>query len=187
MSINRIHIHLRNHQLQILVPVRKNKKLMTWVFLMTIPWVMILWLIIEETYSQEASFWWKIFSILCILAWSALGVLGYTILSFMFFGRERILINPDQMLIEKPLVFYNRRSYYLLHEISQLRVGREQYKARENGVWIDRERSILIMNYPDKQVTFGRGTSSEEAEWILLKIAQSGLLPAKAFAPTHHI
>lgn len=105
----------------------------------------------------------------------------------MFFGRERILINPDQMLIEKPLVFYNRRSYYLLHEISQLRVGREQYKARENGVWIDRERSILIMNYPDKQVTFGRGTSSEEAEWILLKIAQSGLLPAKAFAPTHHI
>jgi hypothetical protein len=43
------------------------------------------------------------------------------------------------------------------------------------------------MDYPDKQVTFGRGTSSEEAEWILLKIAQSGLLPAKAFAPTHHI
>ncbi len=187
MSINRIHIHLRNHQLQILVPVRKNKKLMMWVFLMSIPWGIILWLIVEETYSPEASFWWKIFFILSILSWSAIGVLGYTILSFMFFGRERILVNKKQMLIEKPLVFYNRRNYYLVPQISQLRVGREQYKARENGVWITRERSILIMDYPDKQVTFGRGTSPEEAEWILLKIAQSGLLPTQAFAPTHHI
>lgn len=91
------------------------------------------------------------------------------------------------MLVEKPLVFYSRRSYYFIEEISQLRVGREQYKARENGAWIIRERSILIMDYPDKKVTFGRGTSPEEAEWILLKIAQSGLLPTKAFAPTHHI
>lgn len=105
----------------------------------------------------------------------------------MFFGRERILINRDQMLIEKPLVFYNRRSYYFLQQISQLRVGREQYKARENGIWVIRERSILIMEYPDKQVTFGRGTSPEEAEWILLKIAQSGFLPTTSFAPTHHI
>ena len=67
---------------------------------------------------------------------------------------EKIILQTSNLT--KPLVFYNRRSYYLLHEISQLRVGREQYKARENGVWIDRERSILIMDYPDKQVTFGR-------------------------------
>ncbi|HUH73434.1 MAG TPA: hypothetical protein VLZ75_03405 [Chitinophagales bacterium] len=160
---------------------------MTWVFLMAIPWAFILWLIIEKTFSTDSSFWLKIVSILSILIWSGLGVLGYTILSFMFFGRERILINRDQMLIEKPLVFYNRRSYYFLQQISQLRVGREQYKARENGIWVIRERSILIMEYPDKQVTFGRGTSPEEAEWILLKIAQSGFLPTTSFAPTHHI
>lgn len=187
MKTGRIHIHMNNRQLTILVPVRKNKKLMTWVFLSAIPWVLILWTVVEKLYIPDGGFWWKLFSLLIILSWSAVGVAGYTVLSFMFFGREKIFITPEQMLVEKPLVFYNRRNYYLAQNISNLRVGREQYKARENGIWIDRERSILQMDYPDKQVAFARGTSPEEAEWILLKIAQSSLLPTEAFAGTHHI
>lgn len=187
MSTSRIHIHLQSRQLTILVPVKKNKKLMIWVFLSTLPWVFVLWSIIEKLYIPDAGFWWKVMTLSAILIWSAVGIAGYTVLSFMFFGREKIFITPDQMLIEKPLVFYNRRNYYLTKDISQLKLGRELYKARENGVWIDRERSILLFEYPDKQVSFARGTSPEEAEWILLKIAQSGLLPVHAFAPTHQV
>lgn len=187
MSTNRIHIQMQNRQLTILVPVKKNKKLMTLVFLSTLPWVFVLWMIVDKIYTPDAHFWWKAMSLLAILIWSAVGVAGYTVLSFMFFGREKIFINSEQMLIEKPLVFYNRRNYYLLKDISLLRVGREQYKARENGVWVDRERSILQFEYPEKHVSFARGTTPEEAEWILLKIAQSGILPSTAFAPTHHV
>ncbi len=160
---------------------------MTWVFLSAIPWVLVLWGIVEKLYQPDAGFWWKLLSLLIILSWSAVGVAGYTVLSFMFFGREKILITQSQMLIEKPLVFYNRRNYYLAKDISNLRVGREEYKARENNEWITRERSILLMDYPEKHVAFARGTSAEEAEWILLKIAQSGLLPSKAFAPMHQV
>ena len=185
MDSGRIHIHMRNRQLTILIPVRKNKRLMTYLFLSTIPWVLILWGIVENLYSPTGSFWNRVLVFLLIISWSVIGLAGYAILSFMFFGREKIFINREHILIEKPIVFYNRRNYYLLKDISNLRAGKELYKVKKGDNWEERERSILFMDYPDKQVVFARGTSPEEAEWILLKIAQSGLVPMKAFATEH--
>lgn len=187
MSKNRIHIHIQNQRMVILVPVKKHKKQLLLILLLALPWVLGLWSIIELLYATSASFWHKVLTILVIISWSAIGVVGYALLTFMFFGREKILITPQQILIEKPLVFYNRRNYYLVQDISKLRVGIEQYKARENKVWVDRERSILQLEYPGKSVSFARGTSPEEAQSILLKIAQSGLLPNQAFATFHHV
>ncbi|MCO5232534.1 MAG: hypothetical protein LC105_12100 [Chitinophagales bacterium] len=187
MSKNRIHIHIQNQSMTILVPVKKQKKQLIVILLLALPWVLGLWTIIEVFYSTSASLWHKAFTLMIILFWSSIGVVGYTLLTFMFFGREKIFITPQQILIEKPLVFYNRRNYYLVQNISMLRVGVEQYKAQENNQWVDRERSILQLEYPEKIVSFARGTSPEEAEWILLKIAQSGLLPSQAFATFHQV
>lgn len=178
---------MQKRHLTILVPVKKNKKLMTWVLLTTIPWTIVLWMIVERMYYPDSQLLWKIFTLLAILLWSSIGLAGYTILSFMFFGREKILVTPNQILIEKPLVFYNRRNYYLIKDISNIRIGRELYKVRHDGEWIEKQRNILQMDYPNKQVSFGRGVSKEEAEWILLKIAESGMVPVEAFAPIHQI
>ncbi|MCO5248820.1 MAG: hypothetical protein M9887_07735 [Chitinophagales bacterium] len=185
MSTNRIHIHTQSRQLTILVPVKKNKKLLIGFFIAVLPWVLCLWLLIDHLYIPEMNFWHKMLFLLAVLCWSVIGGIGFTFLNFTLMGREKILINAQQILIEKPLVFYNRRNYYLVKDISNLRLGTEEYQVRKDGVWQKRNRSILLMEYPNKQVSFGRGTSFEEAEWILLKIAQSNLLPASVFAPTH--
>lgn len=187
MENSRIHIQLQRRQLTILVPVRKNIRIMLWVLLLAVPWAVFLWILVERLQLEHTIRWAPALYMVAILLWSVVGIAGYTVLSFMFFGREKILITPDQILIEKPLVFYNRRNYYKTSDISNLRVGREVYKAKEKGIWVDRERSILQMDYPGKKVSFARGTTPEEAEWILLKIAQSGLLSSRSFAATHQV
>lgn len=185
MSKNRIHIHLQSRKLTILVPVKKNKKLLVWFFIAVLPWFGGLWLIVDSLYRSEMLFWYKLLFLIAVFAWSIIGGIGFTFLNFTLMGREKILINSEQILIEKPLVFYNRRNYYLVKDISNLRLGTEQYQIRKDGEWKNRNRSILLMDYPGKQISFARGTTYEEAEWILLKIAQSSLLPQSVFAPTH--
>lgn len=187
MSPDRIHIHIQNRHLTILIPVKKNKKLMTWVLLSSIPWIWTMYFIVEKTYKPEKGLWWTVFTLLLILAWASIGVAGYTMLSFMFFGREKIHITPKQILVEKPLVFYNRRNYYLVKDISNLKASKELYQIKTAGEWVEKKRSVLRLDYPNKKVVFGRGITQTEAEWILLKIAQSNLLPTHVFAPMHQI
>jgi hypothetical protein len=182
---NRIRFSLQADLLSIRIPVRKNVKAIGLVLLVSIPWALVLLFLVSRSLLHHTIPYAPQLYLLAILIWFGVGAAGYTFLSWMFFGRERVVLSKDQILIEKPLVFYNRRNYYRTADISELKVGREIYKARENGQWIDRERSIITFEYPGKQVIFGRGNTPEEAQLILLKMAQSGLLPTKSVATTH--
>jgi hypothetical protein len=182
---NRIRIQRNGHILTILIPVRKNFRAIIWVLSAAVPWVIILWVLVRRSQLNHTISWAPEAYLLAIILWFGVGIAGYTFLSWMFFGRERIVITPDQVLIEKPLVFYNRRNYYSIEEIQNLRAGKEIYKAREKGIWVDRERTIIQFDYPGKQVVFGRGISAEEAETIILAMAEQNLIPVKAFAPAH--
>lgn len=173
--------------LTVRIPVRKNIKAIALVLSASIPWALVLLFLVSRSLLQHTIPYAPALYLLAILIWFAVGVAGYTFLSWMFFGRERLVLSKEQLLIEKPLVFYNRRNYYRTADISELKVGREVYKAREKGEWIDRERSIITFEYPGKQVIFGRGTTPEEAQLILLKLVQSGFLPAKAVATSHEV
>jgi hypothetical protein len=182
---NRIRFSRQGEMLSIRIPVRKNAKAILLVVLTALPWIFILWFLVARSLLHHTIPWAPELYLLAILIWFGVGLAGYSFLSWMFFGRERIILSRSQILIEKPLVFYNRRNYYLTKDISDLRVGREVYKAREQGQWVDRNRTIITFQYPDKQVIFGRGTSPEEAQHILLHMAQSGLLPPGAIATAH--
>jgi hypothetical protein len=173
--------------LSIRIPVRKNIKAIVLVLAVSVPWAIVLLFLVSRSLLHHTIPYAPALYLLAILIWFAVGVAGYTFLSWMFFGRERLVLSKEQLLIEKPLVFYNRRNYYRTADISELKVGREVYKAREKGKWIDRERSIITFEYPGKQVIFGRGTTPEEAQLILVKMAQSGLLPSKSVATTHEV
>lgn len=183
----RVLIQKKGNTLVIRIPVRKNIKAMAAVIMAAVPWVLMLWWLVARSQLHHTISWAPKAYLLAIIIWFGVGIAGYTFLSWMFFGRERIMLADQQMLIEKPLVFYNRRSYYQTQFMTNLRIGKEIYKARENGVWVDRERTILLFDYPGKQVTFGRGTNAEEAEMVLLALARHGSLAPKTFAATHLI
>lgn len=186
-AATRIRIQQQSNRLSIKIPVKKNVRAIVAVLLAAIPWALVLWLLVTRSQLHHTISYAPELYMAAIILWFGTGIAGYTFLSWMFFGRERIVVTPGHMLIEKPLVFYNRRNYYDLSQISDLKIGKEIYKAKESGIWVDRTRTILTFDYPGKQVIFGRGISPEEAEFILLQIAQSNLLPAGSIAATHQV
>jgi hypothetical protein len=115
--------------------------------------------------------------------WLILGGMIFSTLYWIFFGRERIIVTSDFIKNEKPIHLYRRKRAYQLEDVSEIRVTHELYKVRRHGKWIDDERTVLQFNTPYKQITFGRGLKSEEAEFILLELAKSPFLDENQFAP----
>ncbi|HPN18259.1 MAG TPA: hypothetical protein PK546_01895, partial [Chitinophagales bacterium] len=101
---------------------------------------------------------------------------------WLFFGRERILINHEYLITDKPLVFFYRRNFYDVAGISNIRTDIEVYKANRNGSWVDETRTVIKFDTVNKLVTFARGISKEEAEFILLQLAKSSYLKKEQFA-----
>ena len=184
-ATSRIYIKTLGNLLSIRIPVRRNVRAMVWVLMAAIPWAFVLFILVQRSQLVHAISWAPEAYLLAIVLWFGMGIAGYTFISWMFFGREHILLSSQQMLIEKPLVFYNRRNYYKTDQINGIKVGVEIFKARVKGEWVDRERTIITFDYPGKQVVFARGTSPSEAQEILLAIAKSGYIPAKSFATGH--
>jgi hypothetical protein len=114
--------------------------------------------------------------------WFALGMAGASFFVWLFFGRERILINHEYLITDKPLVFFYRRNFYDVAGISNLRTDIEIYKANRNGSWVDETRTVIKFDTVSKLVTFARGISKEEAEFILLQLAKSSYLKKEQFA-----
>lgn len=184
-ATSRIYIGNLGNLLSVRIPIRRNWRAMIWVLMAAIPWTLVLFILVQRSQLVHAISWAPLAYLLAIVLWFGVGIAGYTFISWMFFGREHILVSAQQVLIEKPLVFYNRRNYYKTEHIKGLKVGVEIFKAREKGVWIDRERTIITFEYPGKKVIFARGTSPKEAQEILLAIAKSGYVSADSFAADH--
>ena len=127
-------------------------------------------------------FWYKAGLILAILGWFALGMAGASFFVWLFFGRERILVNKEYFITDKPLVFFYRRNFYDVDTISNIRTDIEIYQSNRNGNWIDESRTVIKFDTENKFVTIARGIAKEEAEFILLQLAKSSYLKKEQFA-----
>lgn len=183
----RIKVQRGEQQLTILIPVKKNIPVMAVVFLLALPWMLMLWFLVERSLLDHTIWFAKAAYLLAIGLWMIPGVMGSAFLTWIFFGRERIMLTRDQLLVEKPLVFYNRRNYYENASISEMRVSQELYKARIAGEWVDKSRTIIQFNTPNKVVTFGRGLTASEAEFILLEMGKQQWLKPMQFFSLHQI
>ena len=132
-------------------------------------------------------FWAKFGLILSVLSWSALGMAGASFFIWLFFGRERIIITPEYLITDKPLVFFYRRNFYTLKEIANIRLDKEIYKVNRKGEWVDESRPVIKFDTDKKLVTFARGIAKEEAEQIILEIAKSSPLQKEQFSAEHKI
>jgi hypothetical protein len=132
-------------------------------------------------------FWYKAGLILAISGWFSLGMAGASFFIWLFFGRERIIVTPDFLITDKPLVFFYRRNFYNLTSISNIRIDKELYKANRNGQWIDESRTVIKFDTSEKLVTLARGVNKTEAEAIVLELAKSAFFKKEQFAVDHKL
>ena len=183
---NRVKVFSKKDLLEIRIPLKKNTKALIAMIFATLTWIVLLFIFVRLTLSVHY-FWYKAGLILAILSWFALGMVGASFFVWLFFGRERILINKEFFITDKPLVFFYRRNFYNVTEISNLRTDIEIYKANRNGNWTDEKRTVIKFETLNKQVTFARGIAEVEAEFILLQLAKSVYLKNEQFAELHKV
>ena len=115
--------------------------------------------------------------------WLILGGVIFSTLYWIFTGREKLMVTSTHIQTEKPIHLYKRRRAYLLDTVSNIRIDREVFKVRRNKQWEDDQRIVIKFETPGKTVTFGRGLTDEEAEFILLELARNEFLNESHFLP----
>lgn len=178
---NRVRTIKRKNTLEIRIPVKRNTTAIVAMIAATFAWVFVLFLLVKVTLSASF-FWYKAAMILSLTAWFALGMAGASFFVWLFFGRERIILTPSYFITDKPLVFFYRRNFYDIDTVKNIRTDVEIYKANRNGNWIDESRTVITFDTLQKHVTFARGISLTDAEFILMQMAKSSYLQEEQFA-----
>ena len=178
---NRVKVFSKKNLLEIRIPLKKNTTALIAMIFATLAWIFALYVLVRVTLHLHY-FWYKAGLILAILGWFALGMAGASFFVWLFFGRERILVNKEYFITDKPLVFFYRRNFYDVNTISNIRTDIEIYQANRNGNWIDESRTVIKFDTENKFVTIARGIAKEEAEFILLQLAKSSYLKKEQFA-----
>jgi hypothetical protein len=183
---NRIKFFTKSKLLEIRIPTKKNTTALIAMVFATMLWVFTLLVLVRVTLSLHY-FWYKAGLILAISGWFSLGMAGASFFIWLFFGRERIIVTPDFLITDKPLVFFYRRNFYNLTSISNIRIDKELYKANRNGQWIDESRTVIKFDTSEKLVTLARGVNKTEAEAIVLELAKSAFFKKEQFAVDHKL
>jgi len=172
--------------LEIRIPTKKNTTALIAMIFASLVWTVALFILVRIT-LQLHYFWFKAGLIVTILGWFALGMGGASFFVWLFFGRERIILTQEFLITDKPLVFFYRRNFYAITDISNIRTDIEIYKANRNGQWVDENRTVIKFDTPQKLVTLARGIAKEEAGQIILELAKSPFLQNSQFALEHRI
>lgn len=178
---NRVRTIKRKNTLEIRIPVKRNTTAIIAMTVAMFAWIFVLFLLVKVT-LLVAYFWYKAAMILALTAWFALGMAGASFFVWLFFGRERIVLTPSYFITDKPLVFFYRRNFYDIDTVKNIRTDVEIYKANRNGNWIDESRTVITFDTLQKHVTFARGISLTDAEFILMQMAKSSYLQEEQFA-----
>lgn len=177
----RVKVFSKKNLLEIRIPIKKNNKALIAMIVASLAWIVGLYVLVRIALFLEY-FWFKAGLIAAILGWFALGMAGASFFIWLFFGRERIVLTKEYLITDKPLVFFYRRNFYAVSDISNIRTDIEIYKANRNGEWIDESRTVIKFDTSNKLVTLARGIAKEEADFILLQLAKSSYLKKEQFA-----
>jgi hypothetical protein len=169
------------NELEIRIPLKKNTTALIGLIVATIAWIFTLYVLIHFILPIKY-IWYKLALLLAIISWFALGMAGASMFIWLFFGRERIIVTKDYFITDKPLVFFYRRNFYNIKEISNLHVDVELYKINRNNTWKDEQRTVIKFDTQLKQVIFARGIEKEIAQNIIIELAKSSFLNKSQFS-----
>lgn len=183
---NHVKIKQSKDSLSFILPLKKSKYRLLFMLIASIIWCLGLFYLIRYSISGHG-YWMKLLLLLIIATWSFIGMIGVSIFIWMFFGRERIIVTNEFFITDKPLVFFYRRNFYPLQGISNLRIDKEIYKVKRNQNWLEQNRTVLKFNTPQKEVVFARGIEQQDAETILLRLAQYTHFNKEQLAVIHRL
>jgi hypothetical protein len=177
-----ITVQQKKNSLAIRIPMKRSLKNLILLIFSTIIWAISLFIFINIFIQYSAGFWIKLAFFALFLLWFGIGLVGASIFMWIFFGRERIIVNQDFLITEKPLVFFYRRSFYNIFEISNIRIDKEIYKVNRNNVWQENFRTVLKFDTPNKTSIFARNIDNKDAEYVLFLLAKCSFLKEEQFA-----
>jgi hypothetical protein len=170
MNDNRIKVSQQPQATYIKIPIVKNLYVIIPLAIFSVLWFFGLVVIIKLIYTSFR--WWIELGVgMFAISWLAGGYALFSTLFWMLFGSEHIIISKTHLKTSKPLIFYRRINSYPIKDISNIRVDKELYQKKENGVWMEQDRTVIKMKTPYKIIVCARGVSEREAEYILLQIS----------------
>lgn len=168
--------------LAIRIPMKRSVKNLIILSLATASWSISLFFLIYFFTNKFNHAYGKYILVLSFIIWTIVGLIGASIFMWIFFGRERIIISKDYLITEKPLVFFYRRSFYNIKEISNIKIDKEIYRINRNNEWIEQYRTILKFDTPQKSPVFARNIDTKDAEYVLFLLAKSNYFEEQQFA-----
>lgn len=177
----RIIVKNKTDFISIRIPMNRNLLYLTMLVLATIVWSISLFFLID-LFLHLNQFLFKAITFLAFVAWVAIGLAGVSVFIWIFFGRERIIVNNTYFITEKPLIFFYRNNIYPINDITNIRIDKEMYKINRNGEWIESFRNVIKFDTPKKIVVFARNISTADAEFILFQLAKCNYLKSEQFA-----
>lgn len=177
----RISITNTKNIMRVRIPMNRNLVYISILIITTILWCFGLFML-TGLFLKLNNFYYKLSLFFVFLVWNSIGLAGVSFFMWIFFGRERIVINKDYFITEKPLIFFFRRNIYNINEVSKIRIDKETFKINRNGTWVENQRTVLKFDTPKKHVVFARNIAVSDAEYILLLLAKCKYLKAEQFA-----
>ncbi len=167
------------------IPVIKNPYVIIPLFVSFFLWVVGLFAIKKFVYTSFST-WVEMGIIIIGLVWLIIGFFLLKILSWLLTGSEIVKIDSQSLHTQKPLLVYRRTRTYPLKDIHNLRVDKEVFQRKKNGIWLDDVRTVIKFDTSYKVVTFGRGINEDEAQFIILQLASCKYLIENNFANKHN-
>lgn len=124
---------------------------------------------VSNTIENESS----AFMVLWLIAWTVGGIFVYITLIWMVFGKEEIIIDRQELVIQRVLGFYKRKRKYELEHIKELRIKMEKQdflKKRKNSKTVFSDYGNLRFNYHNEEVKFGLDIKASDAGVVLSEI-----------------
>jgi hypothetical protein len=181
-KLGRVAIKLNQNYQEISIRLLRNYYVIIPLIIIALVWILGLFFLGENVFKPYRTLI-ELGIAGMLFFWLLLGGIIFSTLYWIFTGKEKVMVTSQHIQTEKPIHLYKRRRAYPLDEVFHIRMDRELFKVKRNGLWVDDQRIVIKFETPYKSVAFGRGISQPEAELIVLELAKNEYLREHHFLP----
>jgi hypothetical protein len=128
-----------------------------------------------------------IFILFWLILWSLGGIMVISTLRWYLIGKEVITLGNGEISIEKKGNMFSKKKTYDLHQAKNFRVQEDinpnaDFKGRGNHITAYANTGAIRFDYGMKTIKFGMEIDEAEANFMLQRLKNAGILTANHFA-----